>query len=127
MHSREYGLSKSIEDFVDDADFMIKNQFVDGNHDLMWDIASTAPHRFAEQYDRRVLVILDEFQYISTFVYPDQNYQLSHIETMPGSFHSLSESKIAPMLITLNNTVEKKIIYRVGGVFLLPPYKKTNT
>jgi len=97
---REYGLSKSIEDFVDDADFMLKNQAIDGNHDLMWDIASTAPHRFSKQYDHRALVILDEFQYISTFVYPDQNYQLSHIETMPGSFHSLSESKIAPMLIT---------------------------
>jgi hypothetical protein len=97
---KQYGLNNSIEEFVDDVDFFIQNKEVNGSHDLMWKRACTAPHRFAEQYKLRSLVILDEFQYISTFVYRDEKCEGKFDETMPGSFHSLSESKIAPMLIT---------------------------
>jgi hypothetical protein len=66
----------------------------------MWQTAYTAPHRFAKRFERRCLVILDEFQNITRFVYPDQHYQTKPIETLAGSYHSISESKIAPMLIT---------------------------
>ncbi len=45
-------------------------------------------------------MILDEFQNISQYVYPDQQYKTAPIDTLPGSYHSLSESKIAPMLVT---------------------------
>ncbi|MDM8562307.1 hypothetical protein QUF54_03035, partial [Candidatus Marithioploca araucensis] len=71
-----------------------------GEYDLMWKAAYSAPHRFAEKFNCRFLVILDEFQNITRFVYPDKDYQTAPIETLAGSFHYHSESKIAPMLVT---------------------------
>ncbi|MEM7533365.1 MAG: restriction endonuclease [Chloroflexota bacterium] len=77
-----------------------------GQHYFMWEIASHAPHRYAslsgldDRTTRRFLVILDEFQNIATHVYRNQAFQGTPHKTMPGSFHSLSESKVAPMLVT---------------------------
>jgi hypothetical protein len=96
---REYGLANSNKRLVGDVDSLLKNKDR-GFHNSMWEIASTAPHRFAALFDQRFLVIVDEFQNITQYVYPDQQYQTSPIETLAGSFHSLSESKIAPMLVT---------------------------
>ena len=96
---REYGLAKSNQQLVDDVDSLLKNK-ERGFHDSMWDIATTAHHRFAALFDIRFLVILDEFQNITQYIYPDQQYETSPIETLAGSFHSLSESKLAPMLVT---------------------------
>ncbi|KPA09977.1 hypothetical protein MHK_009819 [Candidatus Magnetomorum sp. HK-1] len=39
----------------------------------IWDIACSAPHRYAAQYDTRVLVIIDEFQYFSNHIFVDSN------------------------------------------------------
>ncbi|RKZ92016.1 MAG: hypothetical protein DRR19_05495 [Candidatus Parabeggiatoa sp. nov. 1] len=97
---REYGVAKSLEDFVDDVDFLLQNKEVSGSHDLMWQTAYTAPHRYAAILDTRFLVILDEFQNITQYVYPDKNREGNPDETMAGSFHSISESKVAPMLVT---------------------------
>ncbi|QTA92755.1 hypothetical protein [Desulfonema magnum] len=97
---REYGLSKSIKSLVRDADFMIKENREGGMHGLMWDAACEAPHRFASLFEKRFLVILDEFQNLSQYIYPDPHFETRPIDTIPGSFHSLSESKIAPMLVT---------------------------
>lgn len=96
---REYGLAKSIRFFVDDVDSLIQDEKTPG-YGLMWDTASAAPHRFAAVHDKRFLVILDEFQNFAQYVYRDEACERALDETMPGSYHSLSESKIAPMLVT---------------------------
>jgi len=96
---RDYGASKGIGLLVDDVD-AIKDNENRGHFDLMWQSARSAPHRYAAVYDQRFLVILDEFQNIASFVYPDKEFKLKPIESMSGGFHSLSESKIAPMLVT---------------------------
>ncbi|MDM8561369.1 hypothetical protein [Candidatus Parabeggiatoa sp. HSG14] len=97
---RQYGVENSIENFVEEVDFLQNNKDIGGSHGLMWDIACSAPHRFASFFEKRFLVILDEFQYITQSVYPDKDYKTAPIETLPASYHSLSESKIAPMLVT---------------------------
>ncbi len=97
---RDYGLANSIKLLVKDAEFMLRESKVGGSHGLMWNLACDAPHRYASVYNQRFLVILDEFQYIGSFVYPTPDYQTAPIETLPGSYHSLSESKVAPMLVT---------------------------
>jgi hypothetical protein len=94
-----YGLKKSIKVLSDDARELLKNKERSW-HDIMWETAYAAPHRYAAVLDKRFLVILDEFQNITQYVYPDQYYQTSPIETLAGSFHSVSESKTAPMLVT---------------------------
>ncbi len=97
---RQYGLAKGIGELVSDVDFLLQGRKISGSHDLMWKTASSAPHRFADFYETRFLVIIDEFQNLTQYVYPDPLYQTAPIEALAGSFHSLSESKIAPMLVT---------------------------
>jgi hypothetical protein len=97
---RKYGLANSIELFVRDVDFLLQNKDAVGSHDLMWNLASSAPHCFAAFYDKRFLVIIDEFQNFTQYVYRDEKCSGEPDETLAGSFHSLSESKIAPMLVT---------------------------
>jgi hypothetical protein len=97
---REFGIKESITPLVDDVDFLLENKEVGGSHGLMWDTACTAPHRFAAVLDTKFLVILDEFQNITKYIYPDPEYKAAPIDTLAGSYHSLAESKIAPMLVT---------------------------
>ncbi len=96
---KEYGLAKSNKLLVDDVDSLLRYQ-ERGWYDLVWETAHMAPHRFAAVLDIRFLVILDEFQYLAQYIYRDEKCEGRPDETMPGSFHSLSESKIAPMLVT---------------------------
>ncbi|MDM8525282.1 hypothetical protein QUF80_18075 [Desulfococcaceae bacterium HSG8] len=96
---REYGLTKSLDVLAEDADSILHDK-KEGFHDLMWKTAYSAPNRVADVYDQRVLVILDEFQNIAQYVYRNEECKGEPDESMPGSFHSLSESKIAPMLVT---------------------------
>lgn len=94
-----YGRTKDRELLCKDV-VTLRQEYLNRNYDSMWKIANTAPHRYAGYYDQRVLVILDEFQYISKYIYRDEACQANHDETIPGSFHALSESKLAPMLVT---------------------------
>ncbi|MDM8538023.1 hypothetical protein QUF70_14805 [Desulfobacterales bacterium HSG17] len=95
---RDYGLTKSIKPFVSDVDSLLEDE-KKGNYDLMWHTASAAPHRFAGVFDKRILVILDELQNISAYVFRDQ--ECTNIDkTLAGIWHEYSESKIAPMLVT---------------------------
>ena len=96
---REYGRKNGAEPFVKEVDSLILNE-QKKRHDLMWDTASTAPHRYAAVFNTRFLVILDEFQYITRYVYLDEKCEGNQDDTLAGSYHSLSESKIAPMLVT---------------------------
>ncbi len=96
---RQYGVAQSIECFVDDVDSILWGKQME-LYSSVWKTASGAPHRFADVYDRRILVMIDEFQNFAGYVYPDPLFQTSPIKALPGSFHSLSESKIAPMLVT---------------------------
>ncbi len=97
---REYGLSNSIKSFVQDVNLLIEERKPNGLHDSMWETAYEAPHRFADIYERRILVILDEFQNIASYVYRNQNCEGRPDDSLAGSYHSVSESKIAPMLVT---------------------------
>ncbi len=96
---KDYGLASGIDMLVDDIDVIIQNKAA-GLHDSVWETAYSAPHRFADVYDQRVLVIIDEFQNITHYVYRDEACAGEPDETLAGSFHYHVESKIAPMLVT---------------------------
>jgi len=123
---RDYGLANSNKRLVSDVNSLLKDKEM-GLHDSMWKTAYSAPHRFAALFETRFLVILDEFQNITQYIYPDQQYQTRPIETLAGSFHSLSESKIAPMLVTgsyvgwLVNVIEKYLeAGRLKRIYMSP-------
>ena len=96
---KEYGLANSNKLLVHDVEDILNNKEM-GLHDSMWEIANAAPHRFAGILDIRFLVILDEFQNISKYVYRNEDCKGKADDTLAGSYHSYSESKVAPMLVT---------------------------
>lgn len=96
---KAYGQAHGNSVLVSDVDQIVQYR-AEKMYDLVWKRAYTAPHRMASFYDQRILVMIDEFQYLSTHVYPDPLFKEKPIQSMPGSFHSVSESKIAPMLAT---------------------------
>ena len=96
---REYGVAKSVSPLAEDADSLIQDERM-RRHDQMWETAYAAPHQYASVLKRRFLVIIDEFQNLAGYVHRDERCEGKPDDTLPGSFHSLSESKIAPMLVT---------------------------
>jgi hypothetical protein len=44
--------------------------------------------------------MIDEFQNTGEYVYRDESCQTAQDKTIPGTWHDLSESKLAPMLVT---------------------------
>ncbi len=96
---KAYGESHQIKMFVNDVN-AINNYQSDESHSLLWDKVYRAPERFAKLYNRRVLVMIDEIQNITQYIYPDKERKTEPDRTMAGSFHEVVESKIAPMLVS---------------------------
>lgn len=97
---RDYGNKAAMPAITRDLDLLEHYYALGRGFDLIWDTAVSAPHRYADLYDRRVLVILDEFQNITQYIYRAKDGEGQPDDTLAGSYHSLSESKIAPMLVT---------------------------
>ncbi|MDJ0842587.1 MAG: hypothetical protein QNK37_39170, partial [Acidobacteriota bacterium] len=94
-YGRENGIDLLVQISGEMDEFLAK-----GLHDSMWDLAIHAPQWIAGTLDKRFVVMIDEFQNLSHFVYRDQACIEALDESIPGSYHELSESKIAPMLAT---------------------------
>lgn len=95
----DYGKRKPNDVLRKDAETMLYYK-AESLYGLLWKIACHAPHRTADVYDQRILVILDEFQNITQYIYHTPAMTDEPDETMAGSVHSLLESKVAPMLVT---------------------------
>jgi len=95
---KKYAVSKKIKVLIKDLTILEKHT-ADGQSGSIWEIACSAPHRFASVYNQRILVIIDEFQYLSNHIFIDSKLE-RYDKSMPGSFHWLVESKIAPMLVS---------------------------
>ena len=54
------------------------------------------------------MVILDEFQYITQSVYRDEKCEGKPDESLPGSYHSLSEAKAEAKAIIFKAMAEAK-------------------
>ncbi|SLM30072.1 conserved hypothetical protein [Desulfamplus magnetovallimortis] len=96
---KAYGESKNHKYLLNDIDSMMRYK-ASHDYDLLWKTAYTAPERFAASLDHRFLVIIDEFQNITEYIYRDKACETAKDETLAGSFHGVSESKLAPMLVT---------------------------
>jgi len=68
---------------------------------ILWTFTNEAPHRLAEISGERILVMIDEFQYINKYVYQAAPFTPENqLTTLAGSYLGTSESRIAPMLVT---------------------------
>ena len=95
----EYARKNSINSLVNHVQSILEDE-AKNRSDSMWFTASSAPKTLASIYNIRFLVIIDEFQYLSKYIYRDEGCKEYCAETLPGTYHSLASSKIAPMLIT---------------------------
>jgi len=97
----EYAVQHKHRSIIRDTEYILSDLAKgEKDMDIIWDIATHAPHRYASGTEQRFLVILDEFQNIASNVYRNEACEGEPNKSMPGSFHSLSESKVAPMLVT---------------------------
>ncbi|MCE7980917.1 MAG: hypothetical protein DYG89_06965 [Caldilinea sp. CFX5] len=96
---KAYGEAHGIAALVNDVESILHDE-KEGHHGLMWDRSYRAPHRIASLYDQRIVVMIDEFQYLATNVKASQDLSGGPVESMPGSYHESSESKFAPLLLT---------------------------
>lgn len=96
---KAYGEKSGITALADDVDSLLKNRETKA-FDLMWKTAYTAPHQFASLYDQRIVVMIDEFQNMNRYIYRDELCEHNYDETLVGSYHEYSESKVAPMMVT---------------------------
>jgi len=123
---REYGITNAIDLLVEDVDMLVKHK-KNIEYQPIWDIASTAPDRYASVYDQRILVIIDEFQYTNKYIFRDQDCEKVH-SALPGSYHRIVESKLAPMLVSgsyvswMLNLMEKHLKAGRLDQFYISPY-----
>jgi hypothetical protein len=96
---REYGVANNVDLLVRDVDLIREYKTKDSDSGEIWTLACSAAHRFSSIYDQRILVIIDEFQYLNDHIFTDKNLKYKD-KTIPGSFHNLVESKLAPMLVS---------------------------
>ncbi|MEM7537031.1 MAG: hypothetical protein AAF639_32955, partial [Chloroflexota bacterium] len=77
----------------------IDSNYGKGLYDSVWETAYHAPQRFAAVQEQYILVMIDEFQYLASHIYhPRDRPDESMMPWLLGSYHDVSESKIAPML-----------------------------
>lgn len=58
-----------------------------------------APTRVAGEENVFFLVMIDEIQFMTKYIFRDRDYKV-RAHNLPGAFHGLVESKIAPMLVS---------------------------
>ncbi|RKZ72928.1 MAG: hypothetical protein DRQ57_16005 [Gammaproteobacteria bacterium] len=61
--------------------------------------AFSAPGNFAGTHNAFVLVMIDEIQYMTKYIFWDRAHKVEG-SNLPGAYHGLVESKIAPMLVS---------------------------
>ena len=82
---------KDIESFLDDFEAQRVHQT------MKW--AFGAPANLAQLENVFFLVMIDEIQFMTKYIFRDQDCNiLAH--NLPGAYHGLVESKIAPMLVS---------------------------
>ena len=96
---KAYGESRGVAALVNDVEAIWQAE-KEGYPVLMWERAYRAPHRTAALYDQRIVTIIDEFQYLATNIYVREDLSGEPDESIPGSYHEISESRLAPLLLT---------------------------
>ncbi len=125
----DYGRQQQNRYLVSDVEALLREK-ESGHADLMWMLAYQAPHTYAGVLERRWVVMLDEFQNLSEYIYTDELKTLKD-ESMVGSYHEHAESKIAPMFVTgsyvgwLVHVVNKYLEAGRLDFWMLSPYLKS--
>jgi predicted transcriptional regulator len=95
--ARKIVLNEGYEYLLEYID--IVEECVNGENSDIWDIVRDFPRNIAALQDERIVQIIDEFQYISQYIYEDkEKTRLFH--SLSGSYFHTAEYKNAPLLIS---------------------------
>lgn len=95
MIAEENGLDVIVQDIELFRDYYQNKEDVDN----IWDYAQSAPHRIASITGDFIVQIIDEFQFMNSEICWDKE-KTRVTDDLAGTYLSLAESKIAPMLVT---------------------------
>jgi len=90
----EIGDNEVLRD-IDSFQNYLKGEQIDNA--MNW--AFSAPENFAMKENVFFLVMIDEIQYMTQYIYYDKAQQVK-AHHLPGAYHGLVESKVAPMLVS---------------------------
>ncbi|MCP4109986.1 MAG: hypothetical protein GY749_31435 [Desulfobacteraceae bacterium] len=76
-----------------------RNYFEKENEHQAMNVAFGSPSWFAGYDSRFFLVMIDEIQYMTEYIYKDRDETVQAVN-LPGAFHGLVELKSAPMLVS---------------------------
>ncbi|NPV53055.1 MAG: hypothetical protein HPY71_05980 [Firmicutes bacterium] len=93
--ARKHGLDVVADDIPLFKEKLARTHMVD----TIWDHAQSAPHRIASVTGDYIVQIIDEFQFLNSEIYWDRE-KTRVANDLAGSYLSLAESKIAPLLVT---------------------------
>ena len=85
--------------------------------DNIWEYVQSAPHRIASVTGDYIVQVIDEFQFLNSEIYWDQEKK-NIADDLAGTYLSLAESKIAPLLVTgswvgwLKNIIRRQLPIR---------------
>lgn len=96
---KELASKYNFSSIVDDVESFIKVNQTHEDVDAIWRYAQTAPHRIARLNNDFILQIIDEFQFLNSEICRDKDTSIV-IKDLAGSYLSLAESKLAPLLVT---------------------------
>jgi hypothetical protein len=91
--SKKHGNQKIINE-MDEFEYYVKNESATHATNL----AFAAPAGFVGYTGKFFVVMIDEIQYMTEYVYYDKEKKVKE-HNLPGAFHGLVELKIAPMLV----------------------------
>ena len=78
---------------------MIEKLVNEKNVDTLWRVVREAPLALATQQNERIVQIIDEFQYLNSEIYLDEN-KTHHARNFAGGYMSTAEYKNAPLLVS---------------------------
>ncbi|KPA19648.1 ATPase domain protein, prokaryote domain protein [Candidatus Magnetomorum sp. HK-1] len=77
----------------------VKNQANEKKYVEIWDTVRDIPRGFGAIHDETIIQMIDEFQYLSRYIYRDEACT-NHYEGFAGTYFHTAEYKTAPLLIS---------------------------
>ncbi len=114
-------LSELKDIFYDDQDVyedigIMENILTENDSSNAWDYAVNAGARISAMKDKRIIQIIDEFQYFNEYVYVENNYSDEYRLPLCGTYHHVGASKISPVIISGSYvTLLMRIMRRMTG------------
>jgi hypothetical protein len=88
---------KYLTGIIESVEYSYKHEHVD----ILWKTVREAPQTMAARQKEFIVQMIDEFQFMNAMIYRDKDMKVP-ADTLAGGCLSTAESKIAPLLVSVN-------------------------